>query len=144
MGWGLNSGCHTTGLVPLPLPQCAQGMHTPGVEVSILQLPSLPSESVHNDRCSGGGYLHSGTSLAPSRVHAPKRVLAMAASTPVRSGTGSKLTLFSQSVHPFTGNGSPCLSGEKHWSKRGWNRSPVWIWGHWVDPGKPAGATGSF
>ena len=87
MGWGLNSGCHTTGLVPLPLPQCAQGMHTPGVEVSILQLPSLPSESVHNDRRSGGGCLHSGASLAPSRVHAPKRVLAMAAFTPVRSGT---------------------------------------------------------
>ena len=59
-------------------------------------------------------------------------------------GPGSKLTLFPQSLHPFTGNGSPCFCGEKHQSRRGCNRSPVGTWGHWGDPGEPAGAAGSF
>lgn len=131
MGGGLGSGCHTTGLVPRP-PKGAQGMHAAGVEVSILSLPSLPSESEHNDGRSAGGYLHSGPGLAPSRVRAPKRVLTTAASAPVRSGTRVQADFVASKCAPCTGNGSPCLSGEEQQSKRGWNRSPVRTWGHGV------------
>lgn len=143
MGWGLSSGCRTTGLVPLP-PECAQGTHAPGGGGLHASASPLPSESAHSDRRSGGGYLHSGAGLAPSRVHAPRRVLAMAASSPVRSGTRVQADFAPSKPAPLHWQWQPLPSGEKHQSRRGWNRSPVGTWGHWGDPGEPAGATGSF
>ena len=111
MDWGLRGGCHTTGFVPLP-PECAQGMHAPGVEVSMLQPPPLPSGSVHGDRRSGGGHLHSGASLAPSPGRAPRHALAVTASSPVRSGTRVQADFV------------PSKSAPLHWQ---WQ--PLLLWG---------------
>lgn len=63
MGWGLSSGCRTTGLVH-SLPSVHRGC-TPGAEVSMLQLPlSLQRVRTVTERLCGG-YLHSGLVLLP-------------------------------------------------------------------------------
>lgn len=110
MGWGLSSGCRTTGLVPLP-PECAQGMHAPGGEVSTLQLP-LSLQRVHTvtDTLAGAISTRELVSLPLEYMH---QGVCWQWLPPPQSevGPGSKLTSLPQSLHPFTGNGSPCLVG---------------------------------
>ena len=40
-------------------------------------------------------------------------------------GLGLELAPFPLNVHTLMGNGSQCLSGEKFWTKTGWNRGLV-------------------
>ena len=110
MGWGLSSSCRATGLVPLP-PECAQGMHAPGLEVSMLQLPlSLQRVRTVTDALAGAISTRELVSLPLEYVH---QGVCWQWQPPPQSevGPGSQLTSLPQSLHPFTGNGSPCPVG---------------------------------